>query len=35
LYAKCRENALVGARNYDRSTLAAKMLTVLERVARG
>ena len=32
LYAKCRESALAGARNYDRSVLARKMLGVLEGV---
>lgn len=29
-YAQCRENALAGARNYDRSALATRMLGVLE-----
>ena len=35
LYEQYRNNALAGARNYDRSVLAAKMLGVLEGVARG
>ena len=35
LYDQYRNNALAGARNYDRSVLAAKMLGVLEGVARG
>lgn len=32
LYSKCRESALTGAKNYDRSMLARKMLGVLEAV---
>ncbi|SCZ85248.1 glycosyltransferase family 4 protein [Nitrosomonas mobilis] len=35
LYDKYRANAMVGARNYDRSVLAGKMLDVLEVVAKG
>lgn len=34
LYAQCRANALAGARNYDRSALARKMLGVLNGVAQ-
>jgi hypothetical protein len=34
-YARCRANALRGAQRYDRSALAADMLSVLESAVAG